>query len=66
MPDTVGQIGGARNPPDGVGKKRGKETADTVCRIRIEMGYGKALPPPEVVKEANSLLKSVEEGLQLH
>ena len=33
--------------------------------VRIEMGDGKALPSAEAAKEANDLLKSVKEGLQL-
>ncbi len=45
---------------------KAKANAPIRFHIRIEMGDGKVMPAPEVVKEANSLLKGVKEGLQLH
>ena len=44
-----------------------KAKANTSLRfsIRIEMGDGKTLPPAEVTKEVNALLKQVKADLQL-
>ena len=33
--------------------------------VRIELRDGKNLPPAEATKQANTLLKSVKEGLEL-
>ena len=45
---------------------KAKANAPIRFHLRVEMGDGKTLPSPEVAKEANSLLTSVKEGLQLH
>ncbi|MEJ5375057.1 MAG: DUF499 domain-containing protein [bacterium] len=44
-----------------------KAKANTPFRffVRIEMGDGKTIPPPEAAKEANKILKKVKEELQL-
>jgi hypothetical protein len=44
---------------------KAKANAPIRFHVRIEMGDGKALPPAAAAKEANDLLKSVKEGLQL-
>lgn len=44
---------------------KAKANAPIRFHVRIEMGDGKTLPPAAAAKEANDLLKSVKDGLQL-
>jgi hypothetical protein len=46
-------------------KLKAKANAPIRFHVRIEMGDGKTVPSEETAKEANTLLKSVKEGLQL-
>ena len=49
----------------GLLKLKAKANVPFRFQIRIEMGDGKTLPPPDVAKEANKLLKGVKEDLEL-
>lgn len=44
---------------------RARAIAPLRFHLRIEMGDGKTKPPPDAVKEANTILKSVKNDLQL-